>query len=330
MDTWTDFCKGTDPPFPERIDSIKSGQNMVGFLTNINMFSRMLADDEMREVRYSKGLHDVNLLQITLCKKYMEGDLISWEQSKYSIVGNVSLIENDLKYQEICKPVKPWQKLFTTTLSAMQAKSLCGKLYATHSVVSNEEQDRKYTIFMNNTFKTNPEVEDMCSYVNEGSQYGPAFVLAQHKEKGSLEESPLRNPYSGEVVDYFKWYDGWPNGNFIDKGSYWNVYIYNNGDSRYIHRWNNEPFCFTCEGLDPVLPIVRLRGLCKESQFDKKYIYAQNSDDILFYQGDRHTNITFNKELQQWVMVSNRKSPKDFKTDVPVKGFSSVRNTEDN
>ena len=50
VDTWKDLCQGVDPPFPTTVDKIKSGQNMVGFLTNINMFGSILSDDEMKKV----------------------------------------------------------------------------------------------------------------------------------------------------------------------------------------------------------------------------------------------------------------------------------------
>ena len=50
VDTWKDLCQGVDPPFPTTIDKIKSGQNMVGYFTNINMFGSILSDDEMEKV----------------------------------------------------------------------------------------------------------------------------------------------------------------------------------------------------------------------------------------------------------------------------------------
>ena len=51
VDTWMDLCNGVDPPFPTKIEKIKSGQNMVGSLTNINVYGRLLTDDEMEKVR---------------------------------------------------------------------------------------------------------------------------------------------------------------------------------------------------------------------------------------------------------------------------------------
>ena len=48
--TWTDLCAGRDPPWPSKVTKIAAGQNMVGYLTNINVHSRVLQDQEMLAV----------------------------------------------------------------------------------------------------------------------------------------------------------------------------------------------------------------------------------------------------------------------------------------
>ena len=48
--SWINLCSGDDPPWPGQMKMIKSGQNMVGYLTNINMYSNMLNDTEMKQV----------------------------------------------------------------------------------------------------------------------------------------------------------------------------------------------------------------------------------------------------------------------------------------
>ena len=239
-------------------------------------------------------------------------------------LGNITSVNNSLSYEDICKPTKPWRKLFTSKLSAVEAKDLCKKMNGKHSVVSNAEESQEYTSFITDVLETNEVVNEGCNYINEGSQYGPSFILAQHKEIGPLETNPVKNPYNGDVITFIDWYNGWPNGNFLDKGSYWMVFKYNDGNSKYIHQINSQPFCFTCDGVGSVLPIVRMRGLCQTSQFDKNYIIAQNSEDVLFYQGDRHTNISFDQDNNRWVMVSNRKIEKGMEEDLPVFGFSKV------
>ena len=48
--SWLDLCAGKDPPWPNKTTMIKSGQNMVGYLTNLNMYKNMLNDTEMKQV----------------------------------------------------------------------------------------------------------------------------------------------------------------------------------------------------------------------------------------------------------------------------------------
>ena len=174
-------------------------------------------------------------------------------------------VNNSLSYEDICKPTKPWRKLLTSKLSAVEAKDLCKKINGTHSVLRNEEESQEYTNFIQDVLETNEVVNEGCNYVNEGSEYGPTFILAQHKEIGPLETSPVKNPYNGDVINYIDWYNGWPNGNFLDKGSYWMAFKYNDGNSKYIHNINSQPFCCTCDGVGTVLPKVRMRGLCQTS-----------------------------------------------------------------
>ena len=90
----------------------------------------------------------------------------------------------------------------------------------------------------------------------------------------------------------------------------------------------NEPYCFSCDGIGVDLPVLRMRGFCQNSQFDKNYVLAQNSEDILFFQGDRHTNITFNKNRDLWIIVSNRKTEGNMDFEIPVMGYSSVSLSE--
>ena len=51
VDSWKALCSGVKPPYPSQFGKMKSGQNMVGDLTNINMYARILSDSEMSRVR---------------------------------------------------------------------------------------------------------------------------------------------------------------------------------------------------------------------------------------------------------------------------------------
>ena len=50
VSTWQDLCDGKDPQFPTQVDRMMSGQNMVGDLTNINVYGMMLSDEDMNKV----------------------------------------------------------------------------------------------------------------------------------------------------------------------------------------------------------------------------------------------------------------------------------------
>ena len=126
-------------------------------------------------------------------------------------------------------------------------------------------------------------------------------MLPQHKNIGKVETSPVKNPYNGEFIHYVNWMDGFPNVNFV-KGKEWLTWVYNNGDPRFIHTSNESTFCYTCDGRTSLLPILKMRGLCEKSQFDKKYVLAYNAEDAMFYQGDRHINITYESVRNSWVI----------------------------
>ena len=50
IDTWTEFCSGKDPPYPNQLAKIVSGPNMVGDLSNINVYKNILSDMDMNLV----------------------------------------------------------------------------------------------------------------------------------------------------------------------------------------------------------------------------------------------------------------------------------------
>ena len=54
---------------PEKITRIWFGENIVGFMTNIQMYSRLLSNQEMQD--------------ITTCKLFIPGDYISWQSTKW-------------------------------------------------------------------------------------------------------------------------------------------------------------------------------------------------------------------------------------------------------
>ena len=104
---------------------------------------------------------------------------------------------------------------------------------------------------------------------------------------------------------------------------YW---VFNEGESRLVHDSATYPICFSCRGKSPILTTLSLRGLCLESQFDRNYILATDDSALLFYQGDRHTNITFSDG--RWRMTATRTREGSNERGTPVSATSgSERNS---
>jgi hypothetical protein len=108
------------------------------------------------------------------------------------------------------------------------------------------------------------------------------------------------------VVTFLNWFPGWPDGNYIDRGKYWHVWVYKTGETGMITEGVNTPICFACSGRTSELQVLRLRGLCEASQFDRTYILAASGPEPLFYQGDRHTNLTYLADRGGWLLTSVR------------------------
>ena len=130
-----------------------------------------------------------------------------------------------------------------------------------------------------------------------------------------------RDFYTNDVIEYTNWMEGAPNANFVDNGQYWMKWIYKDGASRLMHWDISGPYCFACYGNGPILTKLTLRGLCLDSQFDQNYILAREGPDLLFYQGDRHTNITYSKGT--WRMTASRTTKQSTELEAPVSATSS-------
>jgi hypothetical protein len=106
-----------------------------------------------------------------------------------------------------------------------RARTTCRKLGGTLGLVRSAAENMALAAFMGDLLAASPQLEETCSFYEMlgGIQYGPSLLLAQHKEEGPVAESPVRDPYTGQEVAFLNWFPGWPDANYIDKGTYWHV-----------------------------------------------------------------------------------------------------------
>ena len=98
----------------------------VGELTNINLFGRVLDNSEMEAVTLCQDHLDGDLVQKSFCEttKPTHCLQISWSAETYTVEGNVTRSADVLNYSKLCKPTKPWQRLFPVQLPALGAISV--------------------------------------------------------------------------------------------------------------------------------------------------------------------------------------------------------------
>ena len=199
----------------------------------------------------------------------------------------------------------------------------------TLAVIEDAQMENELSGYLIHLFKSNPEVFSFCN-IDLFELTGFAIILAQHKTVGPVEEAPVRNPYTGKVINYENWIPGYPNGNFQDRGEYWQTWVWTEIGGRFHHKTKTHPFCFVCEGMSSTKPVLRVRGLCKDSQFDRKFVISSHIKEVFFLQGDRHTNITYDRKQKMWVMISMRRI-KEYETGgrepeatQPVRAWSKV------
>ena len=66
----TAFEKWCNEKKPEKITKIWFAENLSGYLTNVQIYSRLLTNEEMRD--------------ITTCKRFMPGDYLSWQTTEFT------------------------------------------------------------------------------------------------------------------------------------------------------------------------------------------------------------------------------------------------------
>ena len=79
----------------------------------------------------------------------------------------------------------------------MKAMDICHKMNGTLTVIGNAKENDEYSQYFSMTLKNIPQVESNCHVTVYGSDFGPLFMLAQHKNIGNVETSPVKNPYNG-------------------------------------------------------------------------------------------------------------------------------------
>ena len=291
-----EWCKDRKP---NQITRIWFAENLSGYLTNIQMYSRLLSNNEMQG--------------ITTCKLFLPGDYISWQTTKWmtnKMAKNQTtqireITGTNLVYEDICKPTKNWQMVFThsTSDSSFQGtgrpytpsqwdhnKRWCAMLKAKQIVLPTHEDRQKFKDFLDKTFSKSNATKYRCLKEKKGVWDGH-FQVAHRKAPGP---HIYRNEYTGEVLNMTS--EDWklppsPNSGELNfYNAFWLKVYYKS--LKFQERGVGANSCHTCIGDQNLIPWVKIRGLCGKSVFDKRYMIGDDYNAGVYFQGERGTNIT--------------------------------------
>lgn len=290
------WCKDRKP---DNITRIWFGENLSGSMTNIQIYSRLLSNKEMEE--------------ITTCKLFIPGDYLSWQTTQWrtnplgvNATTTITRINmTSVEYSDICKSRKSWKLVFShsTRDNSFQMVKVhytpaqwnhnikwCAMLKAKQIVLPSHDDRKRFKEFLDKTFSKSNATKMLCISENDGVWEG-RFNVAHRKAPGPYI---YRNEYTGELLNVTE--DDWnipPSPNSRDLNifnAFWLAMEYSN--LKYTDRTIGDGSCQACVGNQNLIPWVRIRGLCKKSVFDKRYMIGDDYYQGIFFQGERGTNIT--------------------------------------
>ena len=232
-----------------------------------------------------------NMVDDTLTGQCTKGDILSWVTSTWTFTGNVQTLSSS----QLCKSSYfPHLYLLAHFTHFDNCKRLCprlqdeGRVPLTRNTTESEQLLKQFKETSYN-YALNPSGEFLMwsSYIKPINR--------------SFEDS-----YTGSVIQEDLWIPGQPNGGAEQPCTFWGA-----GDDK--ARLYDVPCIMVvnpkclCEFNDT--PILRLRGLCKESNIDTYYT-LQQVDGHLRYMGVSNTAIVFSEnklllESPKWKLTVN-------------------------
>ncbi|XP_023330899.1 uncharacterized protein LOC111703243 [Eurytemora carolleeae] len=266
-----------------------------GKVTDMQVFSRILSEAE--------------LMKITGCEISTEGDIISWKNSKWELIGAKKISTKeilDLK-SDICKssnfsihliPIKrvnqPW------------SAHTCSKLSGRQLTYDNKEEFEDIVKY----FSSSRFENSICSSKEENNYLFRVWFGTNDEET----EGVWRHFHNKKQISYLNWRSGRP---YLGSTEYNCLELYgsyiptNSSYSKIIDATVGDTECTRyalCNACIVDSPVRKLfvRGLCRESIFDDEYLYNINMDGSILYMGITSSIVIYNKETLKWLWYDRK------------------------
>ena len=249
--------------------------SMFGKVTDLQIFSKNLQEEEMR--------------RITNCEERKEGDVLSWDNTDWVLRGdnNIAVETLDFKH-DICTFSKhsfhllPQKRIFPDSVDS------CTKLGGTLAEYASKDQYQEISQFLSKSKIRNSlkcKVDD-----NLSTWIGNCDTEGRWKTYGTYQD-----------VTFLPWDEGRPFGG--DKHNCMRLKLNVGGKlaSGVVTDEECEQvgYCPLCRVEQPMLKMF-VRGLCKQALFDNVYLYNIDDKGNILYVGEGASVITYNENASQW------------------------------
>ena len=279
-------------------------QTMYGRVTDLQLFGTFLSNQEMQK--------------ITECKERMKGDVLSWDHTAW-ILSGTSIKKESLEFtQDICRNTTvsfhliPLQANFNP--KSLELCQLFSADIAIHHSVKEFDQILRYLL------STNAVNSKACHRKSEESSVILQTWLAAHDND---VEGLWKDWYTGEVIPYLPWAENrpYPDGTQSNCLSLQASFSSSrHGELRDIECSVSEGYCPLCQVDAPMLKIF-VRGLCKDSLFNRVYTYNLDRDGQILYLGEKSSMITYSNLEKTWFWYDKKDNKSIARSSAP---FSSL------
>ena len=257
---------------------------------------------------FGRGLRLQEMVEVTMCRNMIKGDIISWEDKVWSLESprNTSEVEVVDLELDVCPRRVASLLLVPQRMAHGQATRICNKLSGQLAGYSTEVEFKEVTRFLGR--RSSSYSPECSTTTEEGLQQVQASLGVTDAEV----EGRWRNEVGSEV-EHLPWARNRP----YNDGDQYNclmvqVDLVDRGrpvlDIRAANI-NDEscrvPWCPLCRISAPQNR-VELRGLCKESIFNRAYVFTLTEEGRLRYVGDVTSSIAFSLEEGVWLITDRQ------------------------
>ena len=272
--------------------------SMMGSVTDFQVFGSELDDETMAAV--------------TGCRAFPQGDIVSWHKDVWFLNGSKSYTETSYLDLEtnIC-PIKTTSHFFIPYLMNREPAGahMCRKFSGTLAGFATKSEFNMLTHFLSykNHLRSN-----QCIEKEEGAS--EEFTLSSWvapKLVGQLYE----NPYTNQKLEYLPWAEGRPWGgqiactmvNMKVRDADTDYGLINKAEIVDESCEDTGKGCITCFSSFPVMKIF-VRGLCKESMFDRTYTCGTYDNGVPIYIGYKSSTIIYSHSHNTWTWFDRNKN----------------------